>query len=54
MSVDPEISIPLPWREGIKGRGKQYHPHLNPPPSSLNYSGIFDKGEEIMVFPDGH
>jgi hypothetical protein len=28
------LIIPLPWREGSKGRGKiqSPHPHLNPPP----------------------
>jgi hypothetical protein len=30
--------FPLPWWEGIKGRGKimeelRFHPHPNPPPS---------------------
>jgi hypothetical protein len=36
--------VPLPWREGIKGRGD--HPHLHPPPS---------RGRRLMVvFPDGH
>jgi len=26
--------LPLPWREGMKGRGKIYvHPHPNPLPS---------------------
>jgi hypothetical protein len=47
MSFDPETSVPLPWREGIKGRGNTPTLILPRPRDKL---GICDKGEEIMVF----
>jgi hypothetical protein len=31
-----------------------FHPHPNPPPSPLNYSGIFDKGEGIIGGDGAH
>ena len=44
------LSVPLPRWEGLgEGEnGKGFYPHLCPPPSPLNSSGIFDKGEEIV------
>jgi hypothetical protein len=39
--------LPLPWREGIKGRGKIYvYPHPNPLPSRER--GKFFKGSGFI------
>jgi hypothetical protein len=45
VSGTPVTYVPSLYR-GDKGEGD--HPHLNPPPSPLDCSGIFDKGEEII------
>ncbi|HLE17175.1 MAG TPA: hypothetical protein VI728_02700, partial [Syntrophales bacterium] len=46
----------LPWREGIKGRGKitfrntaTYHPHPNPPPSRERRFRTF---YEVVIFDE--
>ena len=42
-----------PRRGGERGGGKvrDFHPHLNPPPSPALCAGIFDKGEETYFQP---
>jgi hypothetical protein len=41
MGMNGILKIPFLWWEGL----------LNPPPSPLNSSEIFDKGEEIVFKP---
>jgi hypothetical protein len=55
----PENPFPLPWREGIKGRGNRkllkihlfFHPHLALP-RPRDELGICDKGEGIISLSD--
>jgi hypothetical protein len=45
--IHPETQFPLPWREGIKGRGNINYTvsfYLSPPPSSSPVKGEEKKG----------